>query len=71
VPVLEDDPYPLQLQWFLELLEDNTKFKKKDTEKFDLTMAEFQALVGAVKLLHMKNASTSEINEAIMEYLLD
>ena len=69
-PLNEDEPYLLELQWFIELLEDNMKFNPLDTHENDLTMAELQALLGAVKTLHTKQRKPSRLNAGVMSYLL-
>ncbi len=65
-----DDPYLLERNNFLELLEDVSKFNLKDTHARDLSMAWGQALLGAAKLLFKKQRQPSELNEGVMEFLL-
>lgn len=71
LPLTEGDPYLLNNVWFLELLEDMTNnFNPKDTHKADLTMAWFQALVGAVKILHKKIVNDEGVASGTLGYLL-
>lgn len=70
VPVNEGDPYLLERNWLLELLEDVSKFNKKDTHENDLSMSWGQALMGAAKLLFKKTRQPSEITDGVLECLL-
>lgn len=70
VPIHDGDPYHLEQYWFWELLDDYLNFNQKDTHANDLTMADMQALIGAVKLLYQKIRQPSDLNEGIMSYLL-
>jgi hypothetical protein len=70
VPLDEEDPYLLDNVWFLDLLEDISKFNPQDTHKNDLTMAFIQALVGAIKIMNKKVRKPSDLNAGVMTYLL-
>lgn len=71
VPAPDSDaPYLLELNNFLELLEDVSKFDLKDTHARDLSMAWGQALLGAAKLLFKKQREHSDLNEGVMDFLL-
>lgn len=68
-PIREGEPYPLQLHWFYRLLEDYTKFNRKNTKDFDLSMATFQALIGVIKMTYMRPQEKSELNDAVFDFL--
>lgn len=70
IPLIPGDFYPLELNWFYELLEDISKFNKKDTHENDLTMAWGQALMGAVKIMFKKMRKPSNLSGEIFNYLL-
>lgn len=63
--------YPLKINWFIELLDDATKFNLKDTHARDLTMAWGQALLGVAKLLHQLGKTEMEVNEAVLNFMLN
>lgn len=65
-----DDPYLLERNWHLELLEDVSVFNKKDTHKNDLSMAWGQALLGCAKILHTRK-KPSKMNDAVLNFLLN
>lgn len=69
-PLMDDEQYLLELQWFIELLEDNLKFNPLDTHEADLTMAEIQALIGAVKMMMLGKKKPSNLNGEVIGYLL-
>lgn len=69
-PINPEDPYYLEKYWFWELLDDYLKFNQKDTHLNDLTMADIQALMGAIKIMYKKIRKPSDINESVMDYLL-
>lgn len=71
VPLDENDPDKLSLNWFTELLEDMSNFNPKDTHKNDLSMAWGQALLGSAKILFKKIREKSQLNNNVMSYLLD
>lgn len=70
LPLRQEDPYNLELYWFVELLDDYLKFDPKDTQKSNLTMADMQCLVGIVKVLHKKIRKPSQLTGAVMEFLI-
>lgn len=70
LPLIKGDPYLLEKYWFWELLEDYLKFNQKDTHANDLTMADIQSLVGCVKIMYRKIRQPSDVNDAVMDYLL-
>lgn len=53
-PLIKGDQYLLELNWFLDLINDLLKFNSRDTHENDLSMALGQALIGAVKIMHIK-----------------
>ena len=69
-PLTSNDPYLLERNWFYELLDDVSKFNRVDTHANDLSMAWGQALLGSAKLLKKRTKSESELNVAILDYLL-
>ena len=71
LPLNPEDPYWLELHWFEELLNDYIAFNPLDTHKNDLTMADIQALVGAVKIMHKKIPKPSVLNNRTISFLLD
>lgn len=70
VPINDSDPYLLDMNWFYELLDDVSRFNKKDTHENDLSMAWGQALMGAAKLMFKKVRQPSSLNFAALDYLL-
>jgi len=71
IPIHEGDEYWLDKYWFWELLEDYLKFNSKDTQENDLTMADIQAHIGAIKIMYKKIRQPSDLNSAVMQYILD
>lgn len=71
LPLKAGDPYHLDNYWFIELIGDYLKFNQKNTQMAHLTMADMQALIGCVKLMHKKVRQPSEVNDAVLSYLLD
>lgn len=71
LPIKPTDPYYLEKYWFPELLDDYLKFNPKHTQTSNLTMADLQALIGAVKLLHKKIRQPSDLNRAVLDYLFN
>lgn len=69
-PLRQGDPYWLEYYWFLELLDDYLRFNPKNTQSSNLTMADFQALIGAVKIMYKKIRQPSELNDSVLRYLL-
>ncbi|MBP7109704.1 MAG: hypothetical protein KBA90_14185 [Chitinophagaceae bacterium] len=69
-PLKEGDPYLLEMNWFYELLHGYLVFDPNDTQKGDIVMADIQALIGAVKIMHKKIRQPSDINSGVFEYLL-
>lgn len=69
-PLTLEGTYHLLLYWFPELLADYLKFNPKNTQSNNLTMSDFQSLIGIVKVLHRKIRQPSELNEGVFEYLL-
>lgn len=63
----EDD---LALEWFIELLEDRIKFNPLDTHEYDLTMADFQALLGVAKLMYKKIRKKSSIGTRLLDQMV-
>lgn len=70
VPLNPEEKYNLEQYWFSELLDDYLKFNQKDTHENDLTMADMQALVGIIKIMHKKIRQPSAINNNVLDYLL-
>ena len=70
-PLLETDPYPLELNWFYELLYDVSKFNRLDTHLNDGTMAWGAALLGSVKILYKKVRQRSPLSSGVLDYLLN
>lgn len=70
LPINPSDPYLLENYWFWELLEDYLKFNQKDTHENDLTMADIQSLMGCIKIMYKKIRQPSEVNDAVLDYLL-
>lgn len=64
------DEYRLEKYWFVELIADYLMFRPKNTQASNLTMADMQALIGAVKILHKKIRKPSGLNDAVVDYLL-
>lgn len=60
--------YPLQRQWFYELLDSISTFNPKDTHKNDAMMAWGQALLGAVKIMRLKR---KKIDSALTKEVLN
>lgn len=59
----------LRLEWFYQLIEDRLKFNPLDTHENDLTMADFQSLLGIVKILYQKVRRKSNVGNAVLEFL--
>ena len=53
-PLITGDQYLLELNWFIDLINDLLKFNSRDTHESDLSMALGQSLIGAVKIMHIK-----------------
>ncbi len=70
VPYNEDDPYPLNLNWFHQLLEDISKVNPKDTHARDLFMSYGQSLLGSAKILFKKPRHKSPLTGKIFSHLL-
>lgn len=70
LPLHEGDKYLLELNWLYHLLDDVSKFNKKDTHRNNATMAWGQGLMGAAKILFKKVRQTSDLNGAVMEFLI-
>lgn len=70
LPLRPEDPYNLMLYWHIELISDYLVFNPKDTQANHLTMADIQCLVGIVKILHKKIRQPSDLNGAVMEFLI-
>lgn len=68
---LGDIPYWLQNHWHIELLQDYLDLNPLDTHANDLTMADIQALVGQVKIMHTKVRQPSEFNDVVYNYLFN
>lgn len=68
-PLNPEEKYYLEQYWFQELIDDYLSFDPYDTHKNDLTMADMQALIGAVKIVYKKIRQPSEFNDAVMDYL--
>lgn len=71
VPYNEGDPYPLELNYFYQLLEDVSKLNPKDTHARDLFMSWGQSLLGSAKILFKKARVPSELNNGVLDYLLN
>lgn len=71
VPIKEGDPYWLERNWHIELLEDVLKLNPKDTHEQDLSMAWIQAVLGAVKILCRKIHKQSQFNNEFVGYFTD
>lgn len=67
---LSGDPYLIELNWFYELLDDLSKFNRKDTHENDLSMAWGQALLGAVKIMYKKARIKSPLTAGVLDDLL-
>jgi hypothetical protein len=70
-PLRDSEPYDLELYWFERLLAAYLKFDPKNTQVHNLVMADMQALVGIVKALHKKIRQPSEVNSAVLDFLLN
>lgn len=70
-PLLDTDPYLLELNWFYELLDDVSKFNRVDTHMNDLSMAWGAALLGSVKMLYKKIRKPSALNNGVLAHLLN
>jgi hypothetical protein len=70
-PVVQDEPYLLQMNYLLELIEDVLEFDRNNTQKSDKTMAWGQSLFGVVKMLHKVTKKPSKLNGQVISYLLD
>jgi hypothetical protein len=69
-PLNEDEPYLLERNWMLPLIEDLLTFNSLDTHRNDLTMSWIQALVGSSKIMYKKIRSPSDVTHAVLSYLL-
>lgn len=65
---LNGSPYYLENHWHSELLEDYLALNPLDTHANDLFMADVQALVGCVKIMHKKVRKPSQFNEIALNY---
>lgn len=70
IPLTPEDVYHLLKWWHYELLDDVSKFNKKDTHANHLSMALGQAIIGSVKILFEKKREKSPVNNAVLSYLL-
>jgi len=70
-PLNPEDVYYLLQYWFPELLTDYLKFNRQNTQSANLTMADFQSLIGCVKIMHKKIRQPSDLNSAVMDYLFN
>jgi hypothetical protein len=70
LPLNAGDEYLLERNWFIELLDCYLKFNPRDTHENDLSMADIQALIGAVKIMHKQIRKPSELNGAVLGYLM-
>ena len=68
-PVNPEDPYWLEKYWFTELLDDYLSFNPNDTHFNDLSMADIQALIGSVKIMHRRISTPSDLHDAVMDYM--
>lgn len=69
-PVNPEDPYLLENNWFVELLNGYLAFDPKNTQKGDIVMADIQSLIGAIKLMYKKVRQPSDLGGAVLDYLL-
>lgn len=69
-PLRADQVYRLLYFWFPEQIIDYLGFNPKNTQKANLTMADMQALIGVVKLMNFKIRQPSELNNAVLDYIL-
>lgn len=69
-PLKDDEPYWLENHWFIPLLSDYLEFNPLDTHANDLSMADIQALVGGVKIMHKKVRQHSDISKAALDFVL-
>lgn len=67
VPLKPGDPYWLERNWHVELLEDALKLNEKDTHEQDLTMAWIQAVVGAAKMMYRKIREPHSFNNNFVD----
>ena len=71
LPVNSLEPYPLELNWFDDLLESTASFNKDNTQTSDLFMAWGQSLIGKVKILSRNQKPINpEFNESVMSFLM-
>ena len=70
-PLNPEDPYLLELNWFLDLINDLLKFNPRDTHENDLSMALGQSLIGAVKITYKKIRERNPITGGVLNYLLN
>lgn len=68
---LNPQPYWLENTWDINILHDYLAFNPLDTHANDLTMADIQAHVGCIKMLHKKVREYSRFNDVAMDYLLN
>jgi len=71
LPLHPEDPYYLEQHWFELLLSHYIGFTPLDTHRWDLVMADIQALVGSVKIMHKNIKSPSKMNDAVLNFLLN
>lgn len=70
LPLNPEDPYLLERNWFVELLNGYLSFDPNDTQKGDIVMADIQALMGAIKIMNKKIRQPSDITAGVLECLL-
>jgi hypothetical protein len=70
-PLHKGDIYWLEYYWFTELLGAYLRFDPTNTQAHNLVMADMQALVGAVKILHKRIRQPSHVNNAVLDFLLN
>lgn len=71
LPLNPGDPYWLELNWFLPLIDDYIAFTPIDTHANDLVMADIQSLIGCVKISYKKIRQPSQLNDSVLDYLLN
>ncbi len=69
-PLNDSEQYWLEYYWFEELLGAYLKFDPVNTKAHNLVMADMQALMGAIKILHKKIRQPSKVNGAVMDFLM-
>lgn len=70
-PLNPGDPYWLGNHWSVEILEDYLNFNPLDTHENDISMADIQALVGGVKIIHKKIRKPSRLTNKVLSYVFD